>query len=173
MVKSPPKRAETPPRVWGRPLPGFRKNFLEWKHPHGCGEDGRAWRLASLGWRNTPTGVGKTRADDDVLLLLQKHPHGCGEDVPFDVALQPIPETPPRVWGRQCVRMGLRATGRNTPTGVGKTARRSRQAGRAEKHPHGCGEDAYAPGCRQLIRETPPRVWGRQRDFIGFSHVTG
>ena len=51
----------------------------------------------------------------------------------------------------------------NTPTGVGKTHRWPHLHRRAQKHPHGRGED------KRLLRpappppETPPRAWGRPR----------
>ena len=54
--KSPP---ETPPRVWGRPLP---------QPAHGRAKG------------NTPTGVGKTLEATKLNHFDKKHPHGCGED---------------------------------------------------------------------------------------------
>ncbi|MES9900706.1 MAG: hypothetical protein ABW148_17045 [Sedimenticola sp.] len=32
----------------------------------------------------------------------------------------------------------------------------------SEKYPHGRGEDIPASSCLILVRETPPRAWGRQ-----------
>ena len=31
----------------------------------------------------------------------------------------------------------------------------------ARKHPHGCGEDEVCFFEKELVTETPPRVWGR------------
>ena len=70
-------------------------------------------------------------------------------------------ETPPRAWGR---RHGDRRGGGgdgNTPTGVGKTRGARRAPGRAEKHPHGRGEDRFFLNKSFSELETPPRAWGR------------
>ncbi|EPY1481810.1 hypothetical protein ACYA7W_02760 [Klebsiella pneumoniae] len=72
-------RKETPPRVWGR-----HKFFP----------------AIPLGFRNTPTHVGKTVIRIRHMALAQKHPHACGEDImttPFQFLMS---ETPPRMWGR-------------------------------------------------------------------------
>ncbi len=70
-------------------------------------------------------------------------------------------ETPPRVWGRQWHHHHPRRYRGNTPTGVGKTSVHWRTCIPAEKHPHGCGEDATHSARITVPEETPPRVWGR------------
>ena len=72
-------RKETPPRVWGR-----HKFFP----------------AIPLGFRNTPTHVGKTVIRIRHMALAQKHPHACGEDTPTWTMLLITLETPPRMWGR-------------------------------------------------------------------------
>ncbi len=131
---------ETPPRAWGRLI--NRRN----SH-HVCG--------------NTPTGVGKTKEDQDVILRLEKHPHGRGED---PLTLSPWPwclETPPRAWGRHFFFTLTREKRRNTPTGVGKTTEVRQQTPTQGKHPHGRGEDYNQAQYCNTHWETPPRAWGR------------
>ena len=113
---------ETPPRAWGR-------------LPYRCG--------IGHGHGNTPTGVGKTLQELEMVNEAKKHPHGRGEDGSGEVGKEIYLETPPRAWGRPAPRSVVcpvsketppRAWGRlqarhtqqreagNTPTGVGKTA---------------------------------------------------
>ncbi len=56
---------------------------------------------------------------------------------------------------------------RNTPTGVGKTARCGAGCGASKKHPHGRGEDLIQPDYFRLVMETPPRAWGRRLLLLG------
>ena len=70
---------ETPPRTWGRRITAYS-------------------HIVYLG--NTPTHVGKTRYGDGFKNNRRKHPHARGEDTTLMVACSPLPETPPRTWGR-------------------------------------------------------------------------
>ena len=70
-------------------------------------------------------------------------------------------ETPPRAWGRQGACKKGRPRRRNTPTGVGKTAKAQTARLPSQKHPHGRGEDIFAPFRASNRKETPPRAWGR------------
>ena len=131
---------ETPPRAWGRPAPQ-RADM----------DDGG----------NTPTSVGKTsrapRKSDDS----EKHPHERGEDV-FLYAFSPCwRETPPRAWGRRGTIWASGRYGRNTPTSVGKTQTLFDARNLPEKHPHERGEDRFHVMQEFLMKETPPRAWGR------------
>ena len=132
---------ETPPRAWGRPAqaPSFRP---------------------SPG--NTPTGVGKTSPNSPRRSMKRKHPHGRGEDRIRISAYLFIQETPPRAWGRLCMRRRTRFSCGNTPTGVGKTLPQPHCFALSEKHPHGRGEDGKMRTGIFLWIETPPRAWGRQ-----------
>ena len=112
---------------------------------------------------NTPTGVGKRKLLLPRLTIHQKHPHGRGEETFYPAAPSSCTETPPRAWGRQVCFYRLFSLFRNTPTGVGKTARDKTQINRKRKHPHGRGEDLMAILLTHDILETPPRAWGRLR----------
>ena len=70
-------------------------------------------------------------------------------------------ETPPRAWGRQAVLPVPKDPVRNTPTGVGKTQRKSSIQTHQWKHPHGRGEDINNSLEVLGEKETPPRAWGR------------
>ncbi len=91
--------------------------------------------------RNTPTGVGKTAQASGSAARAEKHPHGRGEDAQLYSVEEDVMETPPRAWGRLAAIMGLVKSGRNTPTGVGKTLLSALSVLDPEKHPHGRGED--------------------------------
>ena len=112
--------AETPPRVWGRPI---------------------QFRLGRAQLGNTPTCVGKTRWRQWCQQRRQKHPHVCGEDSIAQSLASSWLETPPRVWGRLVWSGGSPPDYGNTPTCVGKTPRSVRRPVAIEKHPHVCGED--------------------------------
>ncbi len=77
------RKLETPPRAWGRPV-------LDTAFPDKP--------------RNTPTGVGKTASEAYWKRQIRKHPHGRGEDHPHDTVLPLRIETPPRAWGRPCLK---------------------------------------------------------------------
>ena len=163
------------------------------KHPHGRGEDGvtgaggapagetppRAWgrhappTVSVSAVRNTPTGVGKTHAPPRRCRALEKHPHGRGEDAKSPGAARRATETPPRAWGRPIVFAARSNSGGNTPTGVGKTARRRSCPLRHWKHPHGRGEDAPVVPVPITPMETPPRAWGRRQWAPGLEFFDG
>ena len=134
-------KLETPPRTWGRLY-----FFL----------------LFSLGRRNTPTHVGKTQGLHPRPTHSQKHPHARGEDLTYRSTGGRARETPPRTWGRLTQDFRAWQGWRNTPTHVGKTRRRLSQAFQREKHPHARGEDVSKPSLTCIVKETPPRTWGRQ-----------
>ena len=131
---------ETPPRAWGRLLPGPA-------HLHRC--------------RNTPTCVGKTRQHCRRMVAWRKHPHVRGEDAPSLASMLGNAETPPRAWGRPFEAFfGPRASG-NTPTCVGKTHPGQQCQALVRKHPHVRGEDPCTTAHSDTEAETPPRAWGR------------
>ena len=53
----------------------------------------------------------------------------------------------------------------NTPTCMGKTARKKDFQFDQQKHPHVHGEDALDSLGDLLTKETPPRAWGRLADI--------
>ncbi|SWC47416.1 Domain of uncharacterised function (DUF2825) [Klebsiella pneumoniae] len=92
---------------------------------------------------------------------MKKHPHTCGEDPASVSSTASCREPPPRVWGRHPQRYPAADDGRNTPTHVGKTDFDINQQLADQKHPHACGEDHARENYIFLIKETPPRMWGR------------
>ncbi len=175
------KQAGNTPTGVGKTQKMHSHSTMARKHPHGCGEDvvtfsgitmppetpPRVWgRRTHTGVNglvdgNTPTGVGKTPAQQGAAASTQKHPHGCGEDSWPSKAHCSKPETPPRVWGRPPASCRPWCASRNTPTGVGKTVLQHGKRQAQRKHPHGCGEDKWQPPFLSRCLETPPRVWGR------------
>ena len=133
--------SETPPRAWGRPAMAAAAGGT-------CG--------------NTPTGVGKTAARLRSPRSVWKHPHGRGEDYPTSINPTGETETPPRAWGRLLRGFCGKTGKRNTPTGVGKTARSASYVATQRKHPHGRGEDQTHSTRAFCELETPPRAWGRR-----------
>ena len=182
----------TPTGVGKTAATGLRTG-LSRKHPHGRGEDAvvflmvfavaetppRAWgrpavdtaRTGPAG--NTPTGVGKTDDQSAHKSAAAKHPHGRGEDASVVALALDGPETPPRAWGRLANEPTLNSDFRNTPTGVGKTARPSKSCRPARKHPHGRGEDKSWQFFTAGKPETPPRAWGRLTDTVYAAVITG
>jgi len=159
----------------------FRLWLTNQKHPHGRGENAllelkktplvetppRAWgkrpfspaTFGSIG--NTPTGVGKTKLESLLAIVIQKHPHGRGENaMKLKKNLLDI-ETPPRAWGKLRSPTTLAVAFRNTPTGVGKTSGTHSYNGYSKKHPHGRGENIAQSFHWRCISETPPRAWGK------------
>ena len=163
------------------------------KHPHGRGEDFRAWLLRRSGmetpprawgrlatsikqfakFRNTPTGVGKTDCMIVGSMCPWKHPHGRGEDCIRRKNRRLVVETPPRAWGRHRMTRFTAWPARNTPTGVGKTNAEEQKPPEVEKHPHGRGEDQVVPTCAAASPETPPRAWGRPGSSLTPLYVRG
>ena len=157
-----PAQRNTPTGV-GKTDTSTDRTQTQRKHPHGRGEDITSARCAAIqpetpprAWgrlghevrtddvaRNTPTGVGKTWLPPAGGEIFKKHPHGRGEDYfCFQISRPPM-ETPPRAWGRPRAEAKVSEASGNTPTGVGKTAWRSRADKEMEKHPHGRGEDNF------------------------------
>ncbi len=94
------RKAETPPRAWGR-------------------RDVTRSRLRAS--RNTPTRMGKTIFSREQSRSHKKHPHAHGEDTRRFGQKKKKEETPPRAWGRpQNTAMNVSRV-RNTPTRMGKT----------------------------------------------------
>ena len=117
-----PPRRETPPHAWGRPYAMHGNRVL---------------------FGNTPTCVGKTRADLSAEKRTQKHPHMRGEDGWSGSLTRLRQETPPHAWGRLILGIIIVALCGNTPTCVGKTIPARLTSGHVPKHPHMRGEDFW------------------------------
>ncbi len=131
---------ETPPRAWGR-----RQN----------GDTARSQQ------GNTPTCVGKTYSGATETMRAWKHPHVRGEDKPIRAMESIKTETPPRAWGRPVHMITSGCSHGNTPTCVGKTHQQTSPRRQFRKHPHVRGEDLQAGEVFSVVKETPPRAWGR------------
>jgi len=59
----------------------------------------------------------------------------------------------------------IRAAGRFTPTGVGKSIRGGIAMNTIRVHPHGRGEKAGTLGELDRARGSPPRAWGKVAQF--------
>ena len=135
----------TPPRTWGRQVPGVG-------NPP---ED-----------RYTPTDVGKTETPPLAPPPTAVHPHGRGEDSTRRVRRPLASGTPPRTWGRQVGAVCLYGVVRYTPTDVGKTRGRRTWTERSTVHPHGRGEDFPTSHPEDAHHGTPPRTWGRRVELL-------
>ena len=91
----------SPPRVWGKRGFSFRLVRYRAVHPHACGENCSPRGILRAFFRFTPTRVGKTCA--------------------LWIAWQPLPGSPPRVWGKLLSGVCRPTDLRFTPTRVGKT----------------------------------------------------
>ena len=131
----------SPPRVWGRPV--------------------RGWRAAAAS-RFTPTCVGTTCRARQPRLCPAVHPHVCGDDGWPARSVACTFGSPPRVWGRlEPVQQDL-GNVRFTPTCVGTTRIHSALRRSLSVHPHVCGDDCFLIRDWILSFGSPPRVWGRQ-----------
>ena len=92
----------------------------------------------------------------------RKHPHVRGEDEIHGLSFPYFLETPPRAWGRQCIRASPGSHDGNTPTCVGKTRGPGHREPGMRKHPHVRGEDLSCRVTDTFKTETPPRAWGRR-----------
>ncbi len=133
------------------------------KHPHGRGEDRvtvvdqqHAKETPPRAWGRPPRRISPAR-------VCRKHPHGRGEDRQSLYVRRISIETPPRAWGRLTIAQWSKRSGRNTPTGVGKTEKLPVSSMLKQKHPHGRGEDPMVYVVNGCLLETPPRAWGRLR----------
>ena len=77
------------------------------------------------------------------------------------------------MWGRLQPEEFAILAHRNTPTHVGKTSERVQLEALNRKHPHACGEDMSYKKRSRAVRETPPRMWGRQPVKASLSVITG
>ena len=114
---------ETPPRIWGKPLPHKSDTSNYRNTPQLCGESASNVSKKGHRPRNTPTCVGKTSWENNCNNTAKKHPHACEEDLTV-LSVEACPkETPPIMWGRLNLFLSAFAALRNTPTYLGKTKR--------------------------------------------------
>jgi len=134
-------------------------------HPHACGDDNsmnsgnashagsppRVWGRprkrgrTSRASRFTPTRVGTTCSIPTCRRRREVHPHACGDDM--------------SIARRHTSRV------RFTPTRVGTTKHCLSRFLPSSVHPHACGDDKRKAVKKSLDSGSPPRVWGRRREY--------
>ena len=131
------------------------------KHPHARGEDDLGMADSTAIWETPPRTWGRRKVFSKKTLYKRNTPTHVGKTRCAGPAYRPDAETPPRTWGRpkDCTHAQLIL--RNTPTHVGKTSPIDLQGDELEKHPHARGEDVSKPSLTCIVKETPPRTWGR------------
>ncbi len=134
-----PRRAGSPPRLWGmRSLLGpllFDPRF-------------------------TPTPVGNAVM---VLRELDRHlvhPHACGECRGLQGSVLVRAGSPPRLWGMPEDDAVGDVVVRFTPTPVGNAGRACPSRSSCAVHPHACGECSSAVCASGCHIGSPPRLWG-------------
>ena len=80
--------------------------------------------------------------------------------------------SPPRAWGRRNCGEKVAAHTRFTPTCVGKTLPPHPLPRCCSVHPHVRGEDVFMFVRRTAAVGSPPRAWGRLRQFDSISPIT-
>ena len=128
------------------------------------GKVNAAWTSGEPG-RIIPTRVGKSPAVGAVVSLAKDHPHACGEKYTILSIYMSIVGSSPRVWGKDCFLICLRASSRIIPTRVGKSAEERWRHGRDWDHPHACGEKRLYALWLWAHTGSSPRVWGKETVF--------
>ena len=106
----------------------------------------RATRREFAQGRLTPTGVGRTGGAGRRAAGTPAHPHRRGDDSGTPNATRISVGSPPRGWGVQQDRLELADERRLTPTGVGRTARRTAPRIFRRLTHHGRGKDDQSLG---------------------------
>lgn len=140
---------ETPPRIWGKPLPHKSDTSNYRNTPQLCGESTSNVSNKGHRPRNTPTCVGKTSWENICNNTAKKHPHACEEDLTV-LSVEACPkETPPHRWGRHMILIVIGGfMPSKHPQLVGKTEFIFVSFCCLKKHPHVFGEDKKAATVR-------------------------
>ncbi len=130
----------SPPRAWGRCVPGRRRRG---------------------GGRFTPTCVGTVRTCSGARACRQVHPHVRGDGGELSPRGGSSCGSPPRAWGRSGDDPGHGLQPRFTPTCVGTVM--TAPAGRPwiAVHPHVRGDGLTLQEAGDVLDGSPPRAWGR------------
>ena len=85
----------------------------------------------------------------------------CGEYEPEPAANEPIPGSPPHVWGILFNYLKIVIWARITPTCVGNAQPFPHSRPIAGDHPHMCGEYGKGMISHYAFQGSPPHVWGK------------
>ncbi len=172
----------SPPRAWGRVREKHIVALVSGSPPRAWGRGPTAPPWCSCS-RFTPTCVGKGPKRSGSRRPRSVHPHVRGEGTVGRLAGAMTRGSPPRAWGRVQAGAPGPATGRFTPTCVGKGSlddpprRHPRRftptcVGKGDPaqcvqiawtvHPHVRGEGVRRLIVSTLTRGSPPRAWGRE-----------
>ena len=112
--------------------------------------------------RITPACAGKTIVILHAEGAGKDHPRVCGENALLSNAGVSAGGSPPRVRGKQAVKLRDIGHARITPACAGKTARQNGSRGRRQDHPRVCGENYGMNGVYWCAEGSPPRVRGKR-----------
>ena len=109
----------------------------------------------------TPACAGKRAPFSSPTHHLQDHPRVCGEKITRRARPVPALGSPPRVRGKDALKMANPAWMRITPACAGKRRITGGNARLDEDHPRVCGEKFFTLSMRFLCMGSPPRVRGK------------
>ena len=169
------------PAYAGKSDPGKRRTSGSGDHPRVCGEKLRApcpdcpvggspprmrgkatdtvQALQAAGI--TPAYAGKSMLYCDSLSEFVDHPRVCGEKDQLKTPAKGEGGSPPRMRGKEAVRLVLSREVRITPAYAGKRERARPSAGGREDHPRVCGEKERLSRCASWAEGSPPRMRGK------------
>ena len=118
----------------------------------------------------TPAYAGKS--DPDTLECTHKrdHPRVCGEKLRGAVRFSTAIGSPPRMRGKACIWIPIKASVRITPAYAGKSRFRGRCRTGNGDHPRVCGEKRWAYSLAPNTLGSPPRMRGKGL-FVRACHV--
>ena len=184
----------TPARA-GKRYNGKRKLQRRWDHPRACGEKryrfpvqrhprgspprvrGKDGRLlgAHGAFGITPARAGKRNRSKPGRHRPQDHPRACGEKPEHKLPAAAAKGSPPRVRGKDALRLGAPGPQGITPARAGKSYRLRSWPNTVQDHPRACGEKVInlIQHCQHL--GSPPRVRGKdyvieqRQDYVGIT----
>ena len=161
-----------------------------WDHPRVCGEKalihgitfpslgspprmrGKAHALKKrpLPVGITPAYAGKSSFLSGCTRMPRDHPRVCGEKLRGAVRFSTAIGSPPRMRGKACIWIPIKASVRITPAYAGKSRFRGRCRTGNGDHPRVCGEKRWAYSLAPNTLGSPPRMRGKGL-FVRACHV--
>ena len=114
----------------------------------------------------TPAYAGKSLLPSENVLQVEDHPRVCGEEHFGGLALPVVEGSPPRMRGRAAGVRPFRWAVGITPAYAGKSSRCSPLPLGGRDHPRVCGEERAKRLPLDLILGSPPRMRGRESNYI-------